>query len=220
MIPDKEKSEAVFAYFNHIIFHDQLPPIPIYMSNAKGFLGKCVWRKRHTLFGKEERYDYHLRINTRYDMSQQEFEDTIIHEMIHYFISINNIPDTSAHGEVFRKMMAEINAKYGRNISVSHKKTDDKLVDRCAGQRKWHVVAVVDFKDGRRGIKVLPKIMESISYYRTSVMAAPEIKAVKLYWSLHTLFNSFPVSKALKVHFIDRKQLDAALVDAERIENI
>ena len=53
-------------------------------------------------------------------------EDTILHEMIHYWILSNQMQDTGPHGEIFIKKMKEINVKFNRNLSVSHKATKEE----------------------------------------------------------------------------------------------
>lgn len=210
----------MFAEFNALIFEGKLPQIPIYMSNAKGFLGKFVYRRKRSWLGGEKYCDMHLRINTRYDMSERELEDTIIHEMIHYYIAYNNIKDSSAHGKVFRQMMADINQRFGREITISHRKNDEPLVDTAQNKRKWHVVAVVDFADGRRGIKVLPKVEQSIEWYKQNVERAPEVEAVKFVWSLNVMFNKYPVSKSLIVHIVDRQALEEALKESVALKKL
>ena len=97
--------EKKFDEFNRLIFEGKLPRIPIELSNAKTFLGQCVYKKRRRPFGKPKLYDFRLRINTRIDLPEQELEDTIIHEMIHYYIGYNKLEDASSHGPLFLQMM-------------------------------------------------------------------------------------------------------------------
>ena len=66
------------------MFAGQLPKLPIELSDAKTFLGKCVFKIRKGNDGKNICYDFKLRINTRIDLPETEIEDTIIHEMNHY----------------------------------------------------------------------------------------------------------------------------------------
>lgn len=48
-------------------------------------------------FGNVVRYEnYCIRISTAFDLSERELEDVGIHEMVHYYIAVNNIRDTSA----------------------------------------------------------------------------------------------------------------------------
>ena len=103
------------------MFAGKLPMLPIKLSDAKTFLGVCTYKKRIGKDGKVEKYDFALRVNTRIELSEDEIEDTIIHEMIHYYIGYNQLEDTSAHGAIFQQVMNAINEKYGRHLSISHK---------------------------------------------------------------------------------------------------
>lgn len=57
-------------------------------------------------------------------MPENEWEDILIHEMIHYFIAYQGLNDNAPHGKLFREKMNEINTKYHRNISISRKNTE------------------------------------------------------------------------------------------------
>lgn len=208
-----------FDEYNRMMFDGKLPDIPIRLSNAKGFLGMCCFKKkRNGLMGKVVNYDFVLRINTRFDLPQEIVEDTIIHEMIHYYIASNQLKDTSAHGQLFRTMMNGINARFGRHIAISHKPTETQKQQAREGRRSWHVVAVVTFTDGRTGVKVLPRIVERITYYYNNVLSAKDVSAIQLYMSNDTFFNQFPNSSALKVSICEEEILKSHLADAERME--
>ena len=57
MKADRQYIERKFEEFNRQMFAGKLPPIPIELSDAKTFLGQCVFKIRRTLFGKTEKYD-------------------------------------------------------------------------------------------------------------------------------------------------------------------
>lgn len=207
--------ENIFEEFNQLIFAGKLPKIPIVLSDAKTFLGKCVWKKRMGSDGKKEYYDFRLRINTRLDLPESEVEDTLIHEMIHYYIGLNKLEDASSHGPMFIHLMKHINEKYGRNISVSYKGTkeqNEQLVDK---KQHYHVVALVKFHNGKTGIKVLPRVLPSILKFYNAVTVAKEVQSVRLYMSNDIFFNRFPNSAALKVHFVDEAEVLSHLEGAE-----
>lgn len=210
--------EHKFEEFNRQMFGGKLPHTPIELSHAKTFLGQCVCKKRRSLFGRTELYDFRLRINARPDLEEHKLEDVIIHEMIHLYIGIHQLEDTSAHGALFRKMMDDINKRFGRHVTVSHKSTETSREQMADTRRRWHVVAVVGFHDGRTGIKVLPRIVQRICHYYSSVLSSREVQGVKLYMSNDTFFNRFPNSSALKVHFMDPSVLSEHLTGAERME--
>ena len=209
--------ERKFEEFNKLMFGGKLPKIPIILTDAKTFLGKCVYRQRTGRDGKPEYYDFKLRINTRVDLPESEVEDTLIHEMIHYYIALNRLEDASTHGPLFIHMMNSINEKYGRHLTVRYKGTaeqNEQLVDK---KQHYHVVAVVTFHDGRTGIKVLPRGVESILKYYNAVSAANNVASVRLFMSNDIFFNRFPNSSALKVHFQEENEVMEHLKGAETL---
>ncbi len=215
MIADEEFVKRKFREFNQLMFDNLLPEIPIYLSDAKTFLGKCCYKKKVFPEGRIECFDFLLKINTRIDLPERKIEDTIIHEMIHYFIAYKNLKDTSTHGVLFKQIMNGINERFGRNLTVSYKSKErerEALVDK---KQRYHVIAVVDFHDGRFGIKVLPRILPRILFYYNSVIVQEEVASVSLYMSNDVFFNRFPTSSALRVHYADAEEVMAHLKDAE-----
>lgn len=57
------------------------------------------------------------------DLPEDVVKDTIIHEMIHYYIMSNQMQDTAPHGKLFIAKMQEINRKFNRNLAVTHRTT-------------------------------------------------------------------------------------------------
>ena len=208
--------EKRFEEFNRLMFDGRLPKLPVELSDAKTFLGVCVYKKRRTLLGKTVCYDFKLRINTRIDLDEAEMEDIIIHEMIHYYIGYHRIVDTSAHGRVFREMMKGINERFGRHIKVSHRPTQEQKEQLCGNRRRWRMVAFVVFKDGRTGIKVLPRIAEKVVNYYNVVGRESCIERIEMYMTDDVFFNRYPSSSALRVHYIDRAEAERHLAGAER----
>ena len=209
--------EQKFEEFNRQMFGGKLPKIPVELSDAKTFLGQCVYKKRRKPFGKAELYDFRLRINTRIDLSEREIEDTIIHEMIHYYIGYNNLEDASAHGPLFLGIMNEINRKLGRHLTVSHKSTKEQREQLQDKRSHYHVIAVVRFHDGRTGIKVLPRVLRSILYYYNNVIGNKDIASIQLYMSNNVFFNRYPNSSALNVHFLEADEINRQLEGAEKM---
>lgn len=206
-----------FEEFNRQMFDGKLPMPAIELSRAKRSLGMCVAKKRRTLLGKVELYDFKLRISSMFDLPEREMEDTIIHEMIHYYIDINKLKDSSAHGPLFRQMMESINKRFGRNITISYKSSKEQLERICDAARRWHVVAVMDFKDGRTGIKVLPRVMPKIIYFCQKVTTDRVITNCSLYLTDEPFFNQFPTSTAFRINIVEKDLLEKHLAEAERL---
>lgn len=210
--------ERKFEEFNQQMFAGKLPKLPIELSDAKTFLGACVHRKRRLPNGEIEMYDFRLRINTRIDLPKQEVEDTIIHEMIHYFIGINKMEDTSSHGPVFQGIMNTINEKYGRHLTISHKGTEEQNEQAYDTKQHWHVVAVVDLKDGKTGVKVLPRVIPRILNFYNTISSHNNVVGVKLFMSNNIFFNRFPNSSALTIRYVDKEEVMGYLKDSDTME--
>ena len=103
------------------MFGGALPLPVIRVSKAKTYLGAVTYKRKRTWYGKVVISDFKLCISARYELSESLLEDTIIHEMIHYYILYNGLKDTSPHGKLFRQMMKAINEKFARHIAVSHR---------------------------------------------------------------------------------------------------
>ncbi len=209
--------ESKFEEYNRLYFNGSLPPVPVRLSNAKGFLGKLCFRKqRHGLFGRVHNTDFVLRINTRIDLPEDLVEDTILHEMIHYYIAVNQWNDTSAHGTLFRREMARINAT-GRHISVSHRLTPEQAT-QAAGREKKRPVAVVYFEDGRVGVKVVPKQVAHILRFHRAALAHFPVARIDWYLTAAPLFAQYPSSAALRIYLVqDMAALDEALKNSHRM---
>ena len=209
-----------FDEFNRLCFEGKLPQVPTRISNARTYLGVCRYRKRRRLFGGYEMYGFSISISARFDLPEAEIEDTIIHEMIHYYIWQNGIKDTSAHGQEFRRIMEEINRTYGRHITVSHRGNPQLREQAVDSRPKPHVVALITFHDGRTGVKVLPNIRKNVLRYRRGVMASGRISKIEFYGTSEPWFNRFPCSSALNVIYKDLQEIRSHLENAKPLDNL
>lgn len=238
MIATVSFAKESFAKFNELCFGGELPEVPIVLSRARSFLGRMEFRAVKGMFGGIRGYqDFRMRISASFDLSAEEIEDVVLHEMIHYYIAFRNIKDTSAHGKVFRQMMSDINSKYGRKISIRHIVRNTSLPDggqdrnaECradsediAGgavpsgrnRQKERYLCVTTLRDGRRGITVCAttRIFELYRklprYYRLSAME---------WWlSDDPYFSRFPRSSTPKIYRITQEEIDAHLASAIRL---
>lgn len=204
-----------FQRFNKLVFEGKLP-IPCFMlSRARTFVGKFEARGKRDWMGRTH-WNYVLRFSTAFDLPQEELEDTILHEMIHFSLRISNMRDVSPHGPKFRTMMEIINERFNRHITVSHdSKGKGSPVLRRAS---WHIVGVVSFRDGRKGIKVLPRIEQRVLEWNRRVLTSSTVTSTKYYLALHELFQRYPNSTAMKVGIVDEAELNEALKDAIELE--
>ncbi|MBR1426414.1 MAG: SprT-like domain-containing protein [Paludibacteraceae bacterium] len=199
MRPSIPYIQACFDDYNARFFRSELPPVPIRLSNAKGFLGKLTFTRRRTsLFGPYRNTDFVLRINTRIDLPEPVVQDTILHEMIHYYIAVRQLRDTATHGTLFRREMQRINAEGNRHITISHRLSPDEQQQSLV--RKGRLVAHVFFRDGSIGIKVLPKQIPLLLDWQRRARRAFPIDHIDFYYTDHLAFAPFPASTALRIY--------------------
>lgn len=224
-----------FNKFNTLIFNDKLPLPVIILSDAATFLGKCSYRTHRLSDGRIAKSEFRLRFSIRHSMSEDMWEDVVIHEMIHYYIAYCGITDSSSHGPVFRNIMNDINLRFNRNISISHRNVLSREINSGDGdiagsnnpdikpesaavitesRRRIIVVARLEFHNGDTALKVLPKVGTTIHKYCRTWIRQKDVSNIKLYVSDNIFFNRYPSSGALKAYPCNKEILDKALADA------
>lgn len=208
-----EYIKTLFNEFNELCFDGKLPPLPIEESHARNFMGVFRWRKRIGEDGTEEPYDMQLRISTVYDMEEEVVKDTILHEMIHYYITYFRIKDTSPHGEVFIKMMNEINTKYGRHISV--KIDRNREIEATDTEKKGHFICLCEI-----GFDLLFLQCAKTRILQIYQELAGDTKIGKMTWyyTENPFFNKFPNSSKARLLKVNRMELIDNLAGAIELE--
>lgn len=208
MIAREDYIRERFREYNAAMFGGRLPEPPIELTPAKTFLGQCRSQISRLTDGRKVHGNFRLRFSTSHDLPEAELQDTVIHEMIHYFILLNGLVDTSTHGKIFKSLMRSINANFNRNIAISHHGAPGLAT---AQKRKTYVVARIALKSGKTGFKVIPNTRQSINRFMGAIKRVAEVKEVKLHVSDNPFFGHYPSSAALKIHLIDAALLDANL---------
>ena len=215
MKPTVEYLEERFDTFNAMCFESALPRIPIKLSNARSFVGRLQYRPVRDWRGRVvRREDFVLRISKRFDLPEAEVEDTLIHEMIHYWIALEGLKDSSTHGKLFRAKMKEINERNGRHLSISHKSTPEEL-DRDTHVRD-HWFCVSQLADGRTALTVAASTY--VSRIRRAFRWSPTVRSQTWYHSTDPWFNRFPRCRTPKLFPVEKETLRLHLVDAEALE--
>ena len=217
MIASKAFLEERFTTFNELCFGGALPPVPIRLGRAVRSLGTCTYKKRQRLLRPPEYYGFTIRISTRFDLPENELEDILLHEMIHYEILVNQWQDSSAHGRLFRARMKDINERFGRHITISHRSASLRQAMIVDEKPVWRVVALVRLKDGREGIKVLPRIVQRLNTYRRGLMRSGDVASIDFYLTADPYFSRFPKSSALNIYFPSEADFRTHLPESGRL---
>ena len=177
-------------------------------------MGQMTCKKRVGLFGKKHFSDFALRISKRFDFSEQELQDTIIHEMIHYYIAYNQIDDTSAHGDTFRQMMNDINTRFSRHLTISHRTSREERLQVIGSQPRPRIFAVLTMTDGYQYIKAVPRIEQRILTMHRRLASSPLVTSIDWYFSVDPFFALFPVSMGTRAQRIDWDEVQTHLTTA------
>ena len=185
-----------FRQFNDDYFGGELPVPSLALSKARTRLGtmSCK-RKLHVCVVAYS--DFAIRISTYYDCTEREYQETLLHEMIHYYITYKHIRDKSSHGPVFRSIMERLNREHGWNVTVSSSMRDHKISDpqSALAVRNYLVLAIVT-KDGGRMLSVVsPRSAREID--RRARMVA-EIVDHRWYTTQDEYFRNFPKVRTLR----------------------
>ncbi|MBR1401362.1 MAG: SprT-like domain-containing protein [Prevotella sp.] len=191
--------ESHFCQFNREYFGGELPLPKFSVCNARTRLGalRFKWKAVRTGFFsssvKRQCYDYEIRISNYYDIPEREYQNTLLHEMIHYYIAVKNLRDTSVHGTTFRRLMNQLNAK-GWGVTV---RTDTKgwpVARRNEGKPRI-VLAGVTTENKCFLSVVSPRYVRTIDRMASKNML---IKNHSWHVTTNDYFRNFPQSRTLR----------------------
>lgn len=196
--------KSVFECYNRLCFDGRLPMLPLRLTDSLSHLGAFV----HPTVWPDDRPrgagECHLRISRRLDRSQEELVDTIVHEMIHYYIWYNRISDTAPHGTVFRTMMNSLNKSHGLNMTV-RKRMEAAELDTDTRQRP-HLICITHWADGRRLITVCAQ--KKLFEIHDAFAACDRVLSMEWWWSADPWFNRFGSARTAKAMLIDPADYD------------
>lgn len=97
--------ESNFDRFNRQYFNNELVKPAFEIMHTKSLLGQCKWKNVNG-----QRRNYRIRISDYFASPEKQYQNTILHEMIHLYIRQKGIKDTNRHhGAVFYSHADRIN---------------------------------------------------------------------------------------------------------------
>ena len=203
-----------FNYYNKLCFNNELPTIPIKLNLRYAQMGVTKFNTVRNSDNTISNTNFSMEISVRMDLPEEEYIDTIVHEMIHYYIGYNNIIDNSPHGHVFKSIMNEITRKYGLKISISFTPEEEELVMTPSRIR---YICVASFKDERVGMSVVAK--NKLFDFWNIIPQIENVTNVKWYVSNRAIFQTFPVSVTPRLLEMDVSKIHHYLTGAKELEN-
>ena len=194
--------EKGFDRFNHEIFCGVLPRPVMRISSARSYMGQ--FRVERIPSREDGRETFQLKLSDRYDIEENVLEDIVIHEMIHYYIHFKKIKDTSSHGLMFRNLMNEINRRFCRNITVSHRCSIEELESDDA--KALSIVCLCTMTDGR---KLVCRVSQSKVFdIHRAFQQWDMIDREEWYWSDGGYFNRYRRVLTPRLFSVDSEGLD------------
>lgn len=215
MVPTLPFVVSAFHRFNASVFRSVLTVPRFTLTRARTFQGKLVYIRNNTLSGVRCS-DFEIRISTLFDLDEREWEDVVIHEMIHLYVAQSGLRDSSVHGPLFRRIMHDVNRIHGRHITVSGRADGERRdADR---QVRAHYLCVAKFSDGR--IAVAPVAKSRIFELWDAFRGFPGLASVKWIGSIDPWFNRFPRVLKPKLYHTSEDELKPHLKGGALLEKV
>ena len=112
-----------FKEYNQSYFGGELPLPRFRVLNTYSMLGRFFC---YRITGNRRLRGQRIDVSCYYDLSEAEFRDVLVHEMIHYYLAYKHIDNGLTHGEAFLKACRTFNQQYGMNIKVKARRNEYK----------------------------------------------------------------------------------------------
>ena len=130
MIVNQETMVDSFWDCNEKYFDNSLPTPWFETVNSISVIGKFEYHKNKRNSKKPIR-DQIIKMSDCFDYPEKDFIETMVHEMIHYYIAWNRIKVLRSHGRVFMRMANEMKEKYGLNVTKKIDASSLKLTENA-----------------------------------------------------------------------------------------
>lgn len=202
-----------FLRFNKDYFEGQLPLPRLRLSQSRTRMGSMSCKRKYHL-GKYRLTDFTIHLSNYYDLTERQFQNVLLHEMIHYMIAYIGFKDTSAHGIIFRRMMDYLNKNHGWEITVmSHSK--DLPLSHGISRDRTYLVLAVSLVSGERMFSVV-----NPGYARRLNRLIPTIQGLRdfgWYQSNDPYFFDFPKVRSLRGRKVNEREYRERLSQMKRI---
>lgn len=214
MRPTLRYIQEKFNYLNQLCFEGALPMPPIKLSTRKLGMGVMRCRTVKTCDGRLHNCDFSIEISVRDDLPEEEYIDTLVHEMIHYYLAYNDIFDDAPHGTAFREKMQWITSTFGIKVTIEFAHTEEELVNQRSHNR---YVCVIELDDGTTGLAVVAK--NKLFQLWKLFPQMPHVTATHWYVSNRSIFGTFPTMVSPVYNIVDAGKIHHYLTGALPLQN-
>lgn len=197
----------LFYEFNSKFFDNKLPYIDLQIKRLKNQCGqyRYDWRREN---GNYIEIPKCIIISNFYEYPMHDIAETLIHEMIHYYISYFKIKDNNDHGRVFQKMaknIHNIDSNYTITTRYTGSTSNLKITKKCSN--KIYYYATFEY----HGKKCFTRVSKSFidKYYKKFYTYFYEIKNFELYTTKNPEMERF-----------ENRSKNLSLIDINELPNI
>lgn len=216
MIPTYSYIIEKFDYYNYLCFGGELQRPPIRFNNRYRSMGRTLGHRGRDGQGKVHWSDLSIEISVRYDLPEEEYIDTLVHEMIHYYIMSHDMEDSSPHGALFCRMMDEISRKHGIKISLKFVPQEEEMIKTRTG--RWRYVCVAEMDDDRMAMTVVAR--NKVFRFWDLIPNMRGIRAVRWYASDRQIFDRFRTVVTPRLAYVDADKVYDYLTGAQELERV
>lgn len=188
-----------FEKYNNLYFNNSLKTPKFKISNSKRALGTLSISRRLNFYGGYTK-EHTISISKYYDRTEKQYDNTLIHEMIHLYISQNDIIDNGSHGRRFKAECARIN-KYGWDLSrttdISGWKLSEeaqKRLDNKLSNATYEIIVYQMYDTDNTQFIFRVAKGKALNYYNHLKYKCKAVK-VKYFKSNDNIFESLPTCR-------------------------
>ena len=188
-----------FEKYNNLYFNGSLKTPKFKISNSKRALGTLSISRRLNFYGGYTK-EHTISISKYYDRTEKQYDNTLIHEMIHLYISQNDIIDNGSHGRRFKAECARIN-KYGWDLSrttdISGWKLSEaaqKRLDNKLSNATYEIIVYQMYDTDNTQFIFRVAKGKALNYYNHLKYKCKAVK-VKYFKSNDNIFESLPTCR-------------------------
>ncbi len=198
-----------FVQFNADYFDAQLPLPQLTVGKARTQLGQFRCRKvRKGLFSAYKLTDFSIKVSEYYQLSERDYQQTLLHEMIHYYIAYKGVKDSSPHGRLFRQMAQYINEQGGWHITISERRSN--LTIRDENVRRQSLLLLLSTKAQRYYLSVVNPNYRN--YLAKQAERSPEIVEYHFVVSTDSQYASWPQCRSLRGRHITLEEYQKLMI--------
>ncbi len=201
-----------FGRFNTEYFNGELPEPRLLVSSARTQLGQFSCRRvRKGLFRGYTTTGFTIKVSEYYEMSEHDYQQTLLHEMIHYYISYTGARDTSAHGKLFCQLAEKINQVGGWQITISSR--TDQYAVRNKKTDAQYLLVVVETTDRRYFLSVINPSYRN--YVNQQAKRSTMVEAHHFIVSTDSKYATWPKSRSLRGRRISEEEYRKMMIFAK-----